>query len=448
MITIILFSLIGYSILKALKFSKFSLEMMGLGYLFGFYIVTIFLIVLSFFSIRLDAFAVTLLTYFTLVILLLINATFFRKIKAIAFGQSDRRIKIIFLPIFVVIILSFIINTFWPPITWDALTLYDFRAKLFASGHNLIDLADNVGSSLSYYYDYPPTTSYAMALSYILKQNSMYIYTGFFVSLLICFYYCLKRITTANNSAFFTLVLASAPIIFSHSMMAYTNLPYAITFSLGVLYLALFWLKKEHKFLIVGMLLCALTVWIRTKEPFYLIPATITLWPVLIIRSKKTLIAYVLLFILLLVMKIPWSSFTASQMSIAQKIQQTNVSPNPVSEISQNKIYFSMQRLIEVLTFSKQATDIYQPLIIILLITLLLNIKHAIKNLFIPLVVVLSLGVMIGGIYIFSMSNSWWKNIPDSVRRMMVFIVPLIIFYIGTIPKINSFISKFLNNKK
>lgn len=448
MITVILFSLIGYSILRALKFDKSNLEMLGLGFLFGFFITTIFLIVLSFFSIRLDGFVVTLSTYSTLVILLLINAIFFRQIKAITFGQLSRKVKIIFLFILIIIAASFIINAFWPPITWDALTLYDFRAKLFASGHNLIDLVNNVGSSLSYYYDYPPTTSYAMALSYILKQNPMYMYTGFFVSLLTCFYYCLRRITTPSNSAFFTLVLALAQIIFSHSTMAYTNLPYAVTFSLGVLYLALFWLKKKHKFLIVGMLLCALTVWIRTKEPFYLIPAIITLWPVLIMRTRKILITHVLLFALLLVMKVPWSNFTASQMLLAQGVQQTGVLQNLVSEIGTNNVYFNVQRLVDVSIFSSQATDIYQPLILILLITLILNIKHAHKNIFIPLVVILSIGTMVAGTYIFSMNNTWWNNIPDSVRRMMMFIVPLIIFYIGTVPEINFLISKFLNNKK
>ena len=170
----------------------------------------------------------------------------------------------------IVLALSFLVITafgralFWPVWLWDALALYDYRAKIFFEAGGI---AKSLAISSLPLHSYPPMTSLAHAFVYILGgggANPQFIYALFYIALIVTFYISLRKYCRRWMSLLFTLFLASTPMFVEFSANAYTNLPYTFYFGMGTIYLYRFMQEERWGIFIIAALLLGLAGWTRS----------------------------------------------------------------------------------------------------------------------------------------------------------------------------------------
>jgi hypothetical protein len=254
----------GY-LLTLILFKKIHLlARLAYGFLFGTAIFSIILFCFSIFHGKTTVTNVSLLLLLLIVMLKL--TTFYLKIKlekwetqiVHGFLNLDKIEKILVIIFLALIIFSILLATYWPVYEWDALALYDFRGRVIAHTGELLG---TIGQT-EYFSHYPPITSILHSLVYIFGgKNPQYIYPLYYISLLFVFYFRLLKSTNRKAGLFTTLILASNPVFFMHSTFAYTNLPYAIYFFVGTVYVYLFAIKKKTSYLVIAALSMGLTTW-------------------------------------------------------------------------------------------------------------------------------------------------------------------------------------------
>jgi CDP-6-deoxy-D-xylo-4-hexulose-3-dehydrase len=210
---------------------------------------------------------------------------------------------------YVLIVLAFgmvcILNYAWGPWDWDVITLYDFRARVWAQDRTLFplfEMAGQDGARFVYYFSYPPMTSLWHTVVYLGGSNYVLsTYAVWYLAFYLCLWSILKR--TIHNPWIAGLVFAlvfTSKDIFLQAQTAYTNFPYTVYFVLGIMYFLLSLKHKSNSAIPAGLLLAG-ALWIRFVDPYYyvvLIVALIALvaqrrpgfiWtvlPVLIVRQS------------------------------------------------------------------------------------------------------------------------------------------------------------------
>lgn len=315
---------------------------------------------------------------------------------------------------------SLISNIYWPVKSWDALTLYDFRGKYFAETGRLSDLF----SIHRYYLSYPLFTSLAHAWIYIIGfKNPSFLYSLFYIVLVVVFCFSLSRLTNFKYSLIFTLVLAFSYEIYSHSLFAYTNLPYIVFLVLGYIYLYYWKTSSENKYLYLSALLLSLSGWVRNSDPFWVVPLIVTFY--YLVKSKKYLL-WVKYALVVLLFRIPWSVYV--------KIISRNFivgSSNDYSSVFSLSLNEYVTRFVLVSEYF--FTNVFKPNWIMIvsflagLILVLTSKQYNIK--FFSFLILISLGIIFGGIYFYSLIYVKWQLVGDSVARMSVFVIPLVIFF-------------------
>lgn len=331
--------------------------------------------------------------------------------------------KIIVFAFFILLGYGLINTLYWPVSAWDALTLYDFRAKIFASTGSITTLSP-------YYYNYPLLTSLAHAWVYLLGgENPKFIYTMFYLSFILIFCYSLKKAGTPRTICLiFTLFLAIERNIFHQSMVAYTNFPYTVYFVTGIIYLYFGMIKGELGNLTLAALMIGLSTWIRGKEPFWMAPLGI-----LIIYSlyKRKFLAPIWFFLIFFAFRQPWQIFksrmvvynpsVATQMVSGIPVLATKVDLNVAKEI----LFFLYQNVI----------SSWRPVLYLFLIVFFLGLKSLRREkstLFLVLIVANFLFLVLGTFFFAMTTPLEWREIPGSAVRMAMFFIPLLIFYIAS----------------
>ena len=194
-------------------------------------------------------------------------ASFIIARKNIGFPKIDFKYNKLSLIIPIIIaVLMFITSFFYPVADWDAITLYDFRARILVNEGFLTGKITEM-----MYGGYPMYTSLLHFWAYITGLSSpMPIYPLFTISLFAGVYFASKRIFNKNTSLLVAVACVFAPRIFENSFIAYTNLPYTVFIVLGALYIYLFVRNRNWKSLIAGVFLTTATFWVRSF-PFALI---------------------------------------------------------------------------------------------------------------------------------------------------------------------------------
>jgi len=211
-------------------------------------------------------------------------------IDAIKSFLSNKHKMVVMIATIVLFSLVLIVTCFWPITEWDALTLYDFRGRLFSYGYLLGDLAflDSFDSyNPGYYFSYPPATSLMHASYYLIGSNyPQVMYPVLFFSLAAFFFSSLSRHVSSIVSIVLSLSLVSVPLLINHSMIPYTNLPYAFFYFVSVVYILRFFTDDKWYLLYISSLFLAASSWIRFVEPFYLVNL-ITLFCIFIYKKNK-----------------------------------------------------------------------------------------------------------------------------------------------------------------
>jgi len=315
---------------------------------------------------------------------------------------------------------SLISNIYWPVKSWDALTLYDFRGKYFADTGRLSDLF----SIHRYYLGYPLFTSLAHAWIYIIGfKNPSFFYSLFYIALTVVFCSSLTRLTNFKYSLIFTLVLAFSYEIYSHSLFAYTNLPYIVFLVLGYIYLYYWKTSSENKYLYLSALLLSLSGWVRNSDPFWMVPLIVTFY--YLVKSKKYWL-WVKYTLIVLSFRIPWSVYV--------KIISRNFiigSSNDYSSLFSLGLNEYITRFVLVSEYF--FTNVFKPnwiMIVSFIAGLILVLTSKLNNIkFFSYLILISLGIIFGGIYFYSLIYVKWQLVGDSVARMSMFIIPLVIFF-------------------
>src|SRR3989344_533860 len=426
-ITIILF---GYLFINFLYPKFVALEKIALGYLLGIGFFTLFLFIANTLGIKYDLINFSIIISFLITLGLLLNLRFktasfliqaisLQKIRNtfISLTEPDKYILVV---ITFLILSSFVINIYWPVSDWDSLALYDFRAKLFyISGY--MDEAIKLG----YFFGYPLLTSLSHMLVYLLGgENPMFLYSLYYASLLICFYYALKRAEIKRNIALiFTLLLASSGLIFEHSTWAYSNLPYSSYLFLGIVYAYLWQKKLENGLFIISAMLIGLSVWTRASEPFWLAIAFLVI--IFSVIRRRFSIAFIYAAIIEII-RYPWFSFfsdkNGNSLSVEKNLSETIVSISiKLNTINILKVFDYLWKSV----FSR-----YLLLVLIFIFSVyylpryLKNKNYSVIFLFSSIFILIA-SIFIGT-YTLIYSFETWDKIGDSAYRMSMFLIPSI----------------------
>lgn len=413
---------------------KDKIENLGLSYLFGSGLVTIvFLLNNLFFNLKLGAinFIISVGISFSIIfIFLLIKKRFivnleFVTIKKISFNLSCLEKFILFF-ILLIIAYTFFENYIWPITDWDSLAFYDFRAKVISMTGSMKE-----GVELGYFFQYPPYTSFLHVFGYLFgSERVKIVYSFIFSSLLLVFYSLVRRRQSRLISLFSVLTIAVDRFIFTHSVMAYSNLSYLVFISLGLIYLYYWVLDNDNKDLSVGSLLVATSTWVRSTEPFWMIG--ILLIVLGSIKNKKDLKHPLFFISLILIVDKLWSyyvgTFTINNPSIAPKriqmiikmLNQNNFFSYVLSKIAQVSIYLFTNLKI-----------VFGYLLIPYLLSLYYDIRRKyFRNLFASLLILIILLFIYLGTLIFSLTYDTWNLISDSLQRLSMVLTPIFIFAI------------------
>ncbi len=336
-----------------------------------------------------------------------------------------RKLEIIMLAVLGFILISSLLsNLYWPIVDWDALALYDFRAKVLIHDGNF----DN-GLQLGYFFQYPPFTSILHALTYgVGVIYSKIWYSLLYFCFLLSFYQILRQRSKRIISIIGTIILATTPALLVHAKMAYTNLPYTIYLGLGFLYL-LSWIKTGQRYqLFVGAVLIATSTWIRMTEPFWLLSTVFFL--IGLGRYRKQWLIIMLSGLLIVFFKQPWMLYISQLQGADAASLANSVPPADIkTSLSLSQLYDRFKQVSLFLSTTLRGT--LSPYILAILLSFYSTIfKRKYYHLLdFGLFVILLLSIF-AGTYVFSFRFPEWTSIPDSATRMSMFLYPLMIYLI------------------
>jgi hypothetical protein len=417
--------LLSLSIIKNLPF----LERVGLSYLFGIGFITLVLFLSSWLGIKITPINILTTLLFLIMSSLGICNLLRRKIE-IKVPNLRRYLislkwyeKIILLLIGATFLSSFLISLYYPVNSWDALALFDFTAKIIAQTGYFVQIVDQY----FYFAQYPLLVSLGHTIVYLFEgKNPQFIYPLYFLSFAFIFFSLLRRESTRFIALLGTLILVTNPRLFTHSTIAYTNLPYTVFYVVGTIYLYIAIVRNKTQYLFMSALLIGLGTWARSAEPLWLTEILI----VIIYALHKKSIYPALIFILpFFIIQQPWNIFqarlygetlsTAGQLSLISKILSTGV---------------DIKRILEVTLYvTRNIVGSWGPILAIFLIVVFFDIKSQFKkkSLIMLLIILANFIAVYVGTYLFSIKYEEWIDIPDSAIRMSMFFPPLMIYYIS-----------------
>lgn len=428
---LILLLVFGYLFTKVLIKSVGSFEALTLGLLLSIGMFTFLIYIYSWIGIKITTLSV-LVTLFLLIVTCYLMCKKFKidvlQLSSFKFNKINEFTlieKVIAISILGVLGLSFFLSLYFPITVWDALALYDFRAKIITETGFFVQVARNY----EYFAHYPLFTSLSHTVFYLVGTNNpQFIYSILFICFGSVFYLNLKNIANRKVALVATLLLITIPEIFQHSTIAYTNLPYTIFYVSGLIYLYNAYIYERLDLLFVSSLLIGLSTWVRSDLPFWLTGILFVILLSIIKKSIKPILIYLVPF---LIIQQPWSRFNSSMFgkSYSTVGQVTNASSSLMQGIDIN-------RLIDIFMYIYNnvfiAWGTLSVLFISFVIISIVN-KSIKKTLFFLGFIIVDLFLLFAGTYLFSMHVNEWKEIADSAVRMSMFFPPLMLYYISIV---------------
>lgn len=407
-------------------------EKLGLGYLFGYGGLTLLLFGFGTINLSLSGGLATVLTIFFLITSLILYLTSPKtKVKKTPKWQPQEKLL---LGAILLLGLAALLYSFWGVVsTWDALTLYDFRARRIVESGGF-SLAANLQGS--YFFGYPLHTSLSHVWLYLTGWTSPLIfYVSTYLSLLLVVYGRLRSEQGRMATLLGVFMLALAPHYFWHSQIAYTNLPYSTFIGLGTIYCYAYARSGKLSYLLISSLLTGLSTWVRSVEPFWLVNLGTLVLAIVFNRQYLSLI--IPLTIILPIERV-WKLYKAiAQSSLAESsLAQIVSTTQTITQTAQSEAGLS------ILTMSAQyffthALRPYAPVIILFLLTLLIKSVSRSREWWLEFQVASYYLLAYLGTFVFATSQSYWQQIPGSLERMMMFVsLPIIYGFIRGYKKV------------
>lgn len=291
--------LLGLSIVNALARDLSLFEKFGLSFIIGIFVTTVAMLVLDLIGIPLTASAIIATQ---LMITAIAGFSFFRN-----FNKSIERIKSrdYKLPKFNMIWMVFIAFTiyieymnfakcmYFPTFDRDSLAGFETMGYITAMEHTYKNLSIFDGDYIpaingaGSYITYAPMVQLSYAYVYLLgAQTSKIIPALMFMFFLISFYGVTRRMAGDTLAAIATFFVSITPEMTAFSSMSITNVIHAVYASLGIMYIAVWWSKKNIYDLITGALLLGANMWTRT-DGIVFIGAAFVIVLVNLIKTKQ-----------------------------------------------------------------------------------------------------------------------------------------------------------------
>lgn len=336
-----------------------------------------------------------------------------------------------------VIISSFFINFTKRSLEWDAVALYDARAKFMLEGVKYSDM--NLFSKFDeidyYYLLYPPYTSiahYFWYTAHIPLPVSVF-YSLYLLIFAVLLYEIAKKILGARMGLILVVLTVANINIYTLSLIEYTNLPFTVAITLGFFLIVNYLREKKLWSILLGIVLISTTQWIRFSEPVWMIfLASLGLIALRDIIKNKFIFNKILqwgvvvgLFtITCLVEYISWSYF----MKISNNPSPVSLNPS----IFKDLIMGFLNGKLFIVTYN--FVNWLAVFCMIYLTTLYLGMrlwKHVGGNLallYTYIVFAICLPFYFLLIYVSSFFGDWWESLGHSIIRSSSFIIPIGIF--------------------
>jgi hypothetical protein len=418
-ILIILITIFGSLIVKVLIKELKPLLVMSTGFLIGLGLLTFILFAISWIGIR-----ITNLSIWSSVIFMLFATSIpfyllkrkinFDKLKLLRIESAG------LLLIAFILALSFLLSVYFPITAWDALALYDFRAKVIADAGYFVQISKNY----NYFSHYPLHTSLTHTIIYLTGNlNPQFIYSIYLLVFSVIFYMFLKALTKKNIALISTILLITTPDIFEHSTLAYTNLPYTVLYVSGIIYLFFAFLKENDGYLMISSLLIALSTWVRSDLPFWLTGILFALFYSIKSRRIRPFLLYLIPF---MIIQQTWNRFAS--MSFGNGYSTSGQLSEAGTSLLKN---LDISRFFEICSYLYvNIISNWGPLLVLFVICMIVNIfKKRTSSIILLAIIIVNLVGLFVGTYVFSFKVAEWKEIADSAARMSMFFPPLIIFY-------------------
>ena len=319
---------------------------------------------------------------------------------------------------------SFINTFYWPVYSWDSLVLYDFRGRIFALTGFIKDALFS-----NYYVSYPLLTSLAHAIVYLSSgKNPQFIYSLFYLSLGLCFYGLLRETISRRLGILFTLILMVIPLIFEHSIISLTNLPYTVFLSLGVIYFYLWDKKRTQGYLILSALLVGLTTLTRGIEPYWLAVFLVVVLTSLFRKRFVDIAVYSLFFFPI---QQAWKIFQSTWQG-----PQSATTSQVVGYVKILFNIFDINRWREVLGYIDVNIvlpwgAVFSAFILAFVFSFIIKKQKRTPLIFLATFTLLLF--VLAGTYIYSFIQVNWSLIGDAANRMSMIFYPLFIYSIGVV---------------
>lgn len=358
----------------------------------------------------------------------------------------------LFALLFLIVGVSFYKNITWPITDWDALTSYDYFAKLWYKADSLNTFKKGILTT-AHGLNWPLFNSIMHIFSYwafgLGNQGKLY------YSVLLLFFTLIvlsnfREKWSINKSLLFTAFLVTTPL-WGQSLMAYTNFPFSVYFATSLIYLDKLMQRRDNKFnLFVSLLLFLISIWVRWSFYAFHIFTAVAVGILAIRRKELRLIPVVLVVLVLFTLK-SWgliSHYHFSQMDLTYSHQfaaETKPGkpllikpPSGYIELFTDSDFFTLSRFWEVAPFT---LNIFQGSVRFYIFVYLVVVLHATNSLkklrglfekesFLGLWVAISLFTLFVGIWVSSITMyRYWDQISGSAVRMISFLPPIILYY-------------------
>ena len=331
---------------------------------------------------------------------------------------------------FVAIGTSIYLNLNKDSIHWDAIALYDARAKFLEGGMKFSDMPtlsrfDNLNKY--YYLLYPPYTSiahYFWERVFDVRELPVGIYYSLNLFLLAVGLFLLTRKTLGGKiAAFLSLIVASNNVIFLVSIKEYTNLPYTLYLVFGVFLLFNYIRSTKLWELLYGIFFISTSMWIRFLEPIWLVVFLSFVLAWILNRSFKSLILpALLLFAYCLIEFLSWSYFVKV---VAENPSVLNFSALALAE---PLVGIFTGAWANVLAVFVKSWGIPLFIHLITLTAVVFQWRKVTQNkemLFLSLIIFLSIAMYLFQLYFVSFQADWWEGVGRSLARSSSYLVPI-----------------------
>ncbi len=363
---------------------------------------------------------------------------FFQRIKE-AVGSLSIFEKIIFSLLCFFIFSNIVIGIYWPVYWSDALTVYDFRAKLLA---RTLFFPRAAALNIEYpeaVFSYPPMTSLVHTWLYLWGwANPKIFYSLLLVCLATVFYYSLRDYSPRYHCLIFTLILITIPHLYTHATCAYTNFPFAFYFSVATLYLYRWVTEEKRGFLVLAGIFLGFSSWVRYESEIFFSGYLAVL--VVFSLSRKRYFAPFLFALLYFAIEPLWKTYFQHVLHLGASHAMTSRISASLGVSGQ---LLDFRQWKEVMVFLWKWVGYFHVTFAVLILTSLLYVDRLRKHRFLFLVIVLNLILFVVATYIYSLTAPGWNSsgTGGSVRRLFIMFLSIIWYFIALItaePKLSN----------